>query len=365
MKPIRIHAHSVGLVFRNGHFIKVMEEGFHWVWLLDQVRIYDKTKDFVAPCNPNILLEDEAFKHLVEIVELQDNEIALHYRDHNYHQMLGSGKHLFWKSVVTHQFKVIDLDNIEVAEEIDRHVLELDGELANYCTSFIIESFEKGLLFVNGECDRQLIPGQYFFWNSRKEVTIRKADMRQQQVEISGQEVLTKDRAAIRVNFYLQYKIDDIKKAMIETKEYDRQLYILTQLALREYLGTLTLDELLANRTAVGDFMIQHLPSVLTTIGCQLIHAGIRDIILPGDIKDIMNRVLIAEKQAQANIITRRQEAAATRSLMNTAKMMEDNQMLFKLKEMEYVEKIAEKINSISLSGSSQIVDQLRDIFSK
>jgi hypothetical protein len=78
-----------------------------------------------------------------------------------------------------------------------------------------------------------------------------------------------------------------------------------------------------------------------------------------------MNQVLIAEKRAQANLITRREETASARSLLNTAKLMEENAMLYKLKEMEYVEKIAEKINNISLSGSGQIVDQLKQIFVK
>jgi len=72
---------------------------------------------------------------------------------------------------------------------------------------------------------------------------------------------------------------------------------------------------------------------------------------------------LVAQKKAQANIITRREETASTRSLLNTAKLLEENDMLFKLKEMEYVEKIADKINSISLSGGNQLVDQLKDIF--
>ena len=79
--------------------------------------------------------------------------------------------------------------------------------------------------------------------------------------------------------------------------------------------------------------------------------------------KEIMNQVLVAQKKAQANIITRREETASTRSLLNTAKLMEDNDMLFKLKEMEYVEKIADKINSITLSGGSQVVDQLKHLF--
>ena len=77
----------------------------------------------------------------------------------------------------------------------------------------------------------------------------------------------------------------------------------------------------------------------------------------------IMNQVLVAQKKAEANVIMRREETASTRSLLNTAKLMDENSMLFKLKEMEYVEKIADKINSISLSGGNQIVDQLKDIF--
>lgn len=79
--------------------------------------------------------------------------------------------------------------------------------------------------------------------------------------------------------------------------------------------------------------------------------------------KDIMNQVLMAQKKAQANVITRREETASTRSLLNTAKLMEENEMLYKLKEMEYVEKIAEKIGEITLNGNGGMVKQLKEIF--
>ena len=96
-----------------------------------------------------------------------------------------------------------------------------------------------------------------------------------------------------------------------------------------------------------------------------MLTAGIRDIVLPGEVKDIMNKVLVAQKSAEANTIVRREETAATRSLLNTAKLMEENDMLFKLKEMEYIEKIAGKIGEVTVSSGGKVLDQLTQMFSK
>jgi regulator of protease activity HflC (stomatin/prohibitin superfamily) len=90
--------------------------------------------------------------------------------------------------------------------------------------------------------------------------------------------------------------------------------------------------------------------------------AGVKDIILPGEIRDIMNTVLVAEKKALANVITRREEVASTRSLLNTAKLMEENQTLYKLKELEYVERICENVGSINLSGNGDLLSQLMNL---
>ncbi|WP_243643656.1 slipin family protein [uncultured Tenacibaculum sp.] len=180
---------------------------------------------------------------------------------------------------------------------------------------------------------------------------------------MSGQELLTKDKAAIRVNFYTTYKVTDIEKALLANKDYEKQLYVAMQLALREYIGTYTLDELLDNKEDISNLVLEATKKVVNKLGVVVIDCGIRDVILPGDMKEIMNQVLLAQKKAQANSITRREETAATRSLLNTAKLMENNEMLFKLKEMEYVEKIADKIGEITVSGNGNMVKQLKDIF--
>ena len=174
---------------------------------------------------------------------------------------------------------------------------------------------------------------------------------------------MTADKAAVRINFFCQYKIVDAIKAVTEVKEYDKQLYILLQLALREYTGGLTLDEMLGKKEEVGPYIIEKLQSKCDELGLQLITAGIRDIILPGEIRDIMNQVLVAEKKAQANTIFRREETASTRSLLNTAKLMEENEILFRLKELEYIERISDKISGISINGGTQVLEQLKQLF--
>jgi len=228
---------------------------------------------------------------------------------------------------------------------------------------FVVENYEKGMLYIDGKFAQELDTGIHYFWKTPQVLSLKKADLRQLQTEILGQEILTKDKAALRANFVIQYRITDMQKAIVETNDYLKQLYVLTQMTVREYMSAYTLDEILERKEAAGAFIKKALADKATEIGLTIVEAGIKDIILPGDVKEIMNQVLIAQKQAQANTILRREETAATRSLLNAAKLMEENEMLFRLKEMEYTEKIADKINGISLSGGGQILEQLRDIF--
>lgn len=358
----RINAYKVGLVFRNGAYKRLITEGVYWLGLFDKVEEYDMTKAFTAPCDLNILLKDPAFVNATNVVEVKDNEIALQFENGIFKNVLTAGRYVYWKGVLDMKFMLVDLNKEDISAEIDKGLLARK-EVVNYIRVYTVESYEKGVLFVNGKFSKMLEPGSYFYWKNTTPLVVLKTDMRQVQLEVSGQEILTKDKAALRLNFYARYKVTDVMKALVDNKEFDKQLYVLLQLALREYVGGMSLDELLEKREDIARYVIEVVAAKAEAVGVELSNCGIRDIILPGEVKDIMNQVLIAEKKAQANTITRREETASTRSLLNTAKLMEENQMLFKLKEMEYVEKIAEKISSISLSGGSQVVDQLKQIF--
>ncbi|WP_339792177.1 slipin family protein [uncultured Imperialibacter sp.] len=363
MLTVRINTGKVGLVFRRGDFKDVISEGNYWLMPYEAVMQYDLAKPFFPPVELNILLRNEKLANMLSLVEVKDNEIVLQYENGNLKNVLTPGRYVYWKGLVVYSFVTVDLGKYEVTEAIDKTTLQRRDVLP-YVRVFVVESYEKGILFVDGEFTRVLGTGVYYFWKTPTAISVAKADTRLLQLEVSGQEMLTKDKAALRVNFYAQYKVVDIIKALIESKDYEKQLYVLLQLALREYIGTLTLDELLEKKESIANYVMATVSGKAAELGVAIKDSGVKDIILPGEVKEIMNQVLVAQKKAQANIITRREETASTRSLLNTAKLMEDNEMLFKLKEMEYVEKIAEKINSITLSGGSLVVDQLRDIFS-
>lgn len=362
MKRVKVNAWKKGLVFKNDNLIKILNEGTYWLWPSEQLFECDMSKPLITTFNLNILLKNEELVKETIMIEIKNNQLALQYENDLFTGVLLPGRHIFWKGLIDYNFIIVDLNQTEMDVGIEKALLT-KKEIVPYIRTFVVESFEKAVMFVDGKFKRIMEPGTYNFWKNSTSIVFSKADLRMQQMEIAGQEILTKDKAALRINFYAQYNIQDIVKALVNNKEYDKQLYVLMQLALREFIGALTLDELLDKKEVISTFMLDAMSEKTKSLGVVLKDAGIRDIILPGEMKDIMNQVLVAEKKAQANTIMRREETASTRSLLNTAKLMEDNAMLFKLKEMEYVEKIAEKINNISLSGGSQIVDQLKQIF--
>jgi hypothetical protein len=339
----------------------MLKEGNYWFWKNERVNKYNITQPFVSPVELNILLQDTVLADALHVVDIKDNEIVLHYENGLLKQVLTAGRYTFWKSVIQRDFVRADIGKVEITENIDRTTLQ-NKLVAPYVRSFIVESHEKGVLHIDGKFVQTLDAGVYNWWKNGIAVQVIKLDMRQQQAEINGQEILTKDKAALRINAWAQYKVKDIEKAVLQNKEFSYQLYVVFQLALREYVGGLPFDELLEKKESITTFILEAVKENAEALGVEVNGFGIRDIILPGDMKEIMNQVLIAEKKAQANIIMRREETASTRSLLNTAKLMEENAMLWKLKEMEYVEKIADKISNISVNGNGVLIDQLKQI---
>lgn len=363
MKRVRIRTGTAGLIFKKGDYKRVVTKGTHWLKWGEKIAVYDLALSFSTNiAQLEMLLSDEKLAAMWHVVEVLDNEIVLLFKNNRYSQVLTTGRYVFWKGLVNYSFTRVDLSKIYITEKIDTSLFS-KFEISKYIRVFEVAAYEKAILLVNDEFVKTLTGGTYRFWRNDTTIKIAKVDLRQLQLEIAGQELLTKDKAAVRMTLFAQYKVTNIERALLDNKEYEKQLYVALQLALRAYVGTYTLDELLENKETLAKAVFEDSKKLATALGVNLINVGVRDIILTGEMKEIMNRVLIAQKNAQANVITRREETASTRSLLNTAKLMEDNEMLYKLKEMEYVEKIADKIGEITVTGNGGVVSQLKEIF--
>lgn len=317
----------------------------------------------VADKNINIFLKDQELLKELSVIDVQDHEIALHYEDWKLAEVLKPGKYAFWNVLKKHDFIVVDTRNPEAIPDIDISSYT-NPKLEKYLECHDIESYEKGLLYYDNVFQKILEPGRYYFWKGPVHVDLVKVDMRQQQIDVTEQEVMTEDKVNVKLNFVCQYRVVDPLK-VVEVRSLEEQLNILVQMIVRDFVGILKLDDFLMKKQEIGLYVLKQLNEKGEDIGVEFVYAGLKDVILPSYIKEVLNTVVIAEKRALANNIARREEVASTKTLLNTAKLMEENQTLYRLKELEYLEKICDKIGNISLTGSGSLLEQLNTLLAK
>lgn len=355
---ITIQTDQRGIQFTKGSYKQYLQPGTYRFSPLTEskVEVLDVTKPFaVAGKDLQLFLMDEQLLKDLDVIDVADGELAIRYEDGKFAGVLTAGKYAFWNIYRKHRFVNVDLRKPEISPDID---LAIVSKLNGYVQIMDVAEHEIGVLYYNHILQKELEPGRYIFWKSPISVTVKTMDMRKQQLDMTGQEIMTEDKVPLRLNFVCQYKIVDPLKTL-RIRSFEEQMYIMLQLILREYVGTLKLDELLRMKQEIAAFVLSRLHEKQADYGVEFLSSGLKDIILPGDIKDILNTVLLAEKKAQANLITRREETASTRSLLNTAKLLDENQTLFRLKELEFLEKICEKIGTISLTGGGSLLEQL------
>lgn len=215
----------------------------------------------------------------------------------------------------------------------------------------MVPDYGVGVLWVNGRIDHVLPPGRHAFWRFNRDVDVQATDLRLQTMEVSGEEILTREKVALRINLAATWRLTDIVKVVAYLAAPSDQLYRELQFGLRAAVGTRTLDELLENKQVIDEIVVARVRERLSPYGVTIESAGVKDIVLPGEMKTILAQVVEAGKSAEANVIRRREETAATRSLLNTAKVMEDNPVALRLKELETLERVAERIDRISVFG--------------
>jgi regulator of protease activity HflC (stomatin/prohibitin superfamily) len=216
-----------------------------------------------------------------------------------------------------------------------------------------------GVLFIDGKYVETLAPGEYAFWKGPADARVVEIDLRETMVDVSGQDIITADKVTLRVNAVVTYKVADARRAVSQTDDVRQALYRETQLVLRSVIGARELDVFLTDKDAVAREIEESVRRRAGELGLDIASVGIRDVILPGDMKDLMNKVTEARKAAEANLISRREETAAIRSQANTAKLLADSPTLMRLRELEVLEKIAASGKLNIVVGEKGLADRV------
>ena len=361
MKKVIINENQRGLLFKNGKYVKMLPAGKYFSYGGKEIEVLNLDQPIISDkCALDIILSDKMVANNVSVIEVADEELALHFVNGKFASVLRHGKYAFWSLIDKHEYKIVDISTPEVSADVPEYIFTKIPSI--YYTKVEVLEYQKARLYFNQKFIKILDAGTYYFWKNGVKIDVGFVDTRLTQMDITGQEILTQDKVSLRINFVCNYRVTDYVKILTEIDDFAEQMHVAAQLALREYVGKYKLDEILENKSQMSEFVFAKLKEKEKKLFVEITDAGVKDIILPGEIREIMNTVLVAEKRAQANVITRREEVASTRSLLNTAKLMDENQTLYKLKELEYVERICENVGNINLNGNTDVLSQLTGI---
>jgi regulator of protease activity HflC (stomatin/prohibitin superfamily) len=358
IKRVTVKKNERGLLLRNGDFERVLQPGTHWLFdgldalrvelfALEQPAFTHALADYLMAKEPGVVAAEFVR------VELSETQVGLRTENGTLVEVLAPAtRRLYWKGLVDVQVEVIDIAESAVVARLvqtqlrQRAVAGLAGVL-----QVQVSEHGAGILWVDGKVERLLAAGSYAFWKFNRNVTVELVDLRLQAMEVAGQEILTRDKVSLRLNLSATWRFTDVLKAYTQLQKPAEHLYRELQFGLRAAVGTRSLDELLENKTVIDEVVTAQVKAKLSDYGLALDGVGVKDIVLPGEMKTILAQVVEAGKSAEANVIRRREETAATRSLLNTAKVMEDNPVALRLKELETLERVAERIDKISVFG--------------
>ncbi len=361
LRRFKVRQHERGLLFEDREFKGVLLPGRLFVWdllrkvRLDVVSVRDvwldhKDLDVIAK---SAVLGDEA-----RVVDLKDHERALVWVNGRLEAVLKPGLYALWTVFHDVRVEVFDARTVRF-EHADLAVIAQARGAEPLLEAVMIEAGHAGLFFKDGRHEATLAPGAHAFWKGVAKARILDVDLREQVVDVAGQEIMTADKVTLRLNAVVTFKVADPLKAVSTVEDYRQALYREAQLALRGVIGTRELDLLLSDKDAVARELDGIVRARVAGFGVEVVALGIRDVILPGEMKDLMNKVTEAKKAAEAALITRREETAAMRSQANTAKILESSPTLMRLRELEVLEKVSEKANLTVVLGEKGLADRV------
>ncbi|OYV74905.1 MAG: peptidase [Deltaproteobacteria bacterium 21-66-5] len=343
LKTVKIASYEMGLYFRNGEFKGLLAAGRHWFFdplLKTRVTVVSQRDPWLVHDKLDVIVKSGALNDRAVVIDLKDHQRALVWVDGRFSHVLPPGLYAYWTDFREVTVEIVDARSVRFAHK-ELQVITRSAMAERVLEVLTVEPGHVGVLYVNGAYVETLPPGRHAFWKNVAKVTLVPVDLREAMYDVAGQEIMTADKVTLRLNAVVTYRITDALKVVSITDDARQALYREAQLALRAVIGTRELDSFLTAKDGVAKELEELLRPRASVLGFELIAVGIRDVILPGEMKTLLNQVTEAKKAAEANLIARREETAAMRSQANTAKLLEDNPTLMRLRELEILEKVA------------------------
>lgn len=361
IRHMKVKPHERGLLFREGEPVALLHPGVHWYFdplLKLRLQIVSPRDPWLMHKDLELIVKSGILGNEAIVLDLQDHERALVWIDKRFAGIVDKGLYALWTTEHDVRVEVIDARPMQLVHK-DLAVIVRSDRAEKMLEVLNVEPGHAGLWFRDGAYQATLAPGLYAFWKNVGKLKLYDVDLKELVLDVSGQDVMTADKVTLRLNALVTYRITDALRSVLEVDGAAQALYRAAQLALREAVGAKELDTLLISKEALARELATMTAARAAELGITVITTGIRDIILPGDMKDLMNRVTEARKAAEAALITRREETAAMRMQANTAKILESSPTLMKLKELEVLEKVANKANLTVVLGEDGLANRI------
>lgn len=360
-RRIKVRSYEIGLRFRDDEFTGLVAPGRYW--LFDplgktRVEVVSQRDPWFVHTKLDMIVKSGALAGRAVVLDLKDNERALVWVDGRFSHVLPPGLYAYWTGVRDVKTEVVDARRVRFEHE-SLQAISRSASVDRVLEIGTVEPHHQGVLMIDGKYVETLPPGRYVFWKNVAQVTFVQEDMREAMLDIAGQDIMTADKVTLRVNAVVNYRVVDARLAVTVADNAQQALYRESQLALRAVIGARELDTFLTDKDAVAAELADAVRSRAQALGIELISVGIRDVVLPGEMKDLMNRVTEAKKAAEANLIARREETAAMRSQANTARLLAESPTLMRLKELEVLEKIATASKLNVVLGEKGLADKV------
>lgn len=353
---------------------------------------------------------------MIRLLDIAPQNRVAHIVDGRFRRLYGPGTHRVWTFSGRHDFVTIDiLGELKPLLDADPIPDDLEGT-----TLVRVGEHERVAAFVHGRLRWILLPGRYRLWDANGPVTLLRYDVRAEPVqvadddplppgsqhsevasspsqalvlcrhgtpfhtlepgtwriwsggpwsvkvvslslqtlELAPQDLLSRDQVQVRVKPAATFRVVDPLRFSQEP-DWQNQVHGAVHRALRDVVTARELEPLLVDRAALSDDLLQGARGFLPDLGLEILTVAVRDVILPGEVKDLFNRVTLARKEAEAMAIRRREETAQTRQLANTARLLESNPVLLRLKELEGLSEIAARIDRLTLVGGTDMIKQV------